>query len=75
MTFQPTQCADAVRLLTPRQREVLAAVASGRPRKQLADEMGITPRTFECHCFEIYRRLNVSSAIEATRVAVAAGLT
>lgn len=75
MTFHPTACAEAVAMLTPRQREVLAGIASGRPRKQVADEMGISYATFKTHCVAVYQRLKINTTVEATRVAIAAGLT
>ena len=61
--------ATAEQPLTPRQREVLKALATGRPRKQLADELGVTHNTLRIHCQQIYARLQIHSAVEAVRAA------
>lgn len=39
----------SVPILTPRQEEIVALLAAGRTSKQLADELGISPRTVEMH--------------------------
>lgn len=72
MTFEPTQCSRAVDLLTEREKEALRGLASGRPRKQVADEMGIHEGTLKKHLEAVYQKLGVNSGIEAVRVAIAA---
>lgn len=53
--------------LTPRQREVLKAIASVKPPKQAADDLGITWHTFRTHRKNIYERLGIHSLAEAIR--------
>jgi DNA-binding CsgD family transcriptional regulator len=72
MTFEATQCGMAVAKLTDREKECLRGLASGRPRKQIASEMGIHPQTFSKHLASVYAKLGINSEVEAVRVAVAA---
>ena len=58
--------------LSPREREVLTAVADGTTNKVIARTMGITERTVEKHRSAAMRKLGVRSAAELVRVAVAA---
>lgn len=60
--------------LTTRQRQVLAGIASGRPHKQIADEMGISYQTFCTHRKDVYKRLGIHSETEAVRVAASLGI-
>lgn len=73
MTFNPTDCTKAVEALTEREKESLRGLASGRPRKQIAGEMGIHETTLATHLKSVYEKLGVNSEVEAVRVAVAAG--
>lgn len=66
---------DAVnraRLLPPRQKAVLKALARGAERKEIAVEMGLSVRTVENYCAIIYNRLNIHNGREAVRIALAA---
>ncbi|MDD5027999.1 MAG: response regulator [Rhodoferax sp.] len=62
--------ADAQRLrqalasLSPREREVLDELIRGHYNKNIADHLGITPRTVEFHRAHIFEKMGVSSAIE-----------
>ena len=58
--------------LSPREREVLTAVADGVTNKVIARRLGITERTVEKHRSAAMRKLGVRSAAELVRVAVAA---
>jgi DNA-binding NarL/FixJ family response regulator len=66
---------DAVnlaRLLSPRQKEVLKALAEGAERKEIAEQLKIAESTVANHLQIIYARLNIHNAREATRLAVEA---
>jgi len=52
---------DAVRRLTPREREVLQALLSGQRITQIAGRMHISPHTAKHHATSIYRAFNVDS--------------
>jgi DNA-binding CsgD family transcriptional regulator len=55
------------RALTPRQREVLALVASGLSSSDVAKELGITPGTVKTHLTTIYKVIGVRNRVQATR--------
>jgi DNA-binding NarL/FixJ family response regulator len=61
-------------LLTPRQREVLAAMAKGRLNKQIAFEMGLSERTIKMHRAAMLQAMDLRTTAEALRLAVEAGL-
>jgi two-component system, LuxR family, response regulator DctR len=48
--------------LTPREREVLRELLTGRLNKQIADELDISIKTVEVHRARIYTKLKVRSA-------------
>jgi predicted ATPase/DNA-binding CsgD family transcriptional regulator len=60
--------------LTPRERDVLKATATGASNKEVADILVISPQTVMVHLRSIYRKLNVSSRTAASRWAVDNGL-
>ena len=64
----------AVRLkvLTPREREVLDGLAKGLPNKTIAYDLGISPRTVEIHRAKLMSKLGVRSLSEALRIVFAA---
>lgn len=51
--------------LAPRLRSVVAAIATGRPAKQLAGELGISYASFCTYRKMAYAQLGVHSAVEA----------
>lgn len=51
--------------LTPRQRQVLAGLARGKLRKQIARELGISEATVKTHIANACRRLGVATRAEA----------
>lgn len=55
--------------LTPRERELLEAIATGRKRKIIAEEMYISERTLTNHMQSIMDKLEVNSTIEALQKA------
>src|SRR5712671_2893105 len=59
-------------LLSPRERQVLEAIAIGRPNKLIAYDLGISVRTVEVHRAHMLDRLGVRYIGEAIRIAVMA---
>jgi DNA-binding CsgD family transcriptional regulator len=53
--------------LTPRQREILALVASGLSSPDVARELGITAGTVKTHLTTIYRVIGVRNRVQAAR--------
>lgn len=56
--------------LTDKEREVLDLVKAGRPNKEIASRLGITPRAVELRRSSLMRKLGVRSLIELLRLTV-----
>jgi DNA-binding NarL/FixJ family response regulator len=56
--------ADAVRVLTPREVEVVKMVATGLRNKQIAERLSITEGTVKIHLHSIYQKVGVSGRVE-----------
>ena len=54
----------ALSSLSPRERQVLDELIRGHYNKNIADHLGITPRTVEFHRANIFEKMGVSSAVE-----------
>ncbi len=51
--------------LTAKERSVLRFAASGRSNKEIAQEMGLSPRTVQTHLASVFSKMGVSSRTEA----------
>jgi DNA-binding NarL/FixJ family response regulator len=60
--------------LTPRQREVLQLVAEGRSRKEISGILNISVKTVEFHKGQLRQKLNLQTAADFTRYAIAHGI-
>lgn len=60
--------------LTPRECEILAALASGQSNKELARSLDVAPDTVKTHLSRIYAKLGVSRRVQAIEKARALGL-
>jgi two-component system response regulator NreC len=56
--------------LTPREREVLRLIALGHTSVEIADKLGLSPRTIETHRARIHRKLGLSTRAELVRYAL-----
>ena len=56
--------ADAVRVLTPREVEIVKMVAVGLRNKQIAEKLTITEGTVKIHLHSIYQKLGISDRVE-----------
>ena len=63
-----------ISLLTPREREVLRMVAGGDTSKEIAQQLGVSPRTVDSHRARIMQKLGIHKAPELVRVAIREGL-
>jgi FixJ family two-component response regulator len=55
--------------LTPREREVLPLVVSGRLNKQAAADLGISEITYQIHRTNVMRKMQAGSLAELVRMA------
>ena len=60
--------------LTPRQQEILRLVASGRTTKEIARDLGISPKTVEFHRAQLMEKLGIHEVAGLTRYAMQQGL-
>lgn len=60
--------------LTARQTEILRFVASGRTTKEIARDLGISPKTVEFHRAQLMEKLNVHDVTALTRFAIQTGI-
>ena len=61
--------------LTPREREVLAHLLSGKLNKQIASDLGTTERTVKAHRANLLAKVAVHSLAELSRLAERAGIS
>jgi len=69
------QCRSALDGLTPRQRDVLAAMVAGNSNKQIAHLLSLSPRTVEVYRAGMMSRLHVRTLAQTLYIAFMAGLT
>lgn len=70
----PTHPAIKDDLLTPTERSILKEIASGKTTKEIAAERNLSFHTVNSHRKNIFRKLNVNNAHEATKYAMKAGI-
>ena len=63
-----------VKLLTPRQREILQQIAAGHRSKQIAFQLSLSEKTVKMHRSLLLAKLHTSNVADAIRTAVEAGL-
>ena len=68
---QTSQLRERYALLTPRERQVMALVASGLMNKQVANELSISEVTVKMHRGSVMRKLGAKSVAMLTRIAEA----
>ena len=72
-TIDPAVMANLERL-TPREREVLEHLVTGRSNKEVGLQLGISPRTVEIHRARLMEKMTASSLAELVRMAIDAGI-
>jgi FixJ family two-component response regulator len=60
--------------LTPREREVLALVVTGRQNKQIAAELDLSVMTVKVHRSQLSRKMGAKSVIDLVRMADKLGI-
>ena len=56
----------AKNLLTFREREVLALIASGNNSREVSDKLCVSSHTVKTHIYNIYNKINVTNRLQAT---------
>ena len=56
--------------LTPREREVLRLIALGHTSVEIAEKLGLSPRTIETHRARIHRKLHLDTRAQLVRYAM-----
>ena len=54
--------------LTPREREVLDLITSGKPNKAVAEALGVSRRTVELHRARVMEKMQVASLAQLVRI-------
>lgn len=65
---------DPLERLTHREREVLQLVAEGKTNREMADALGLSPKTVDAHRTSLMRKLDLHDAQALTRFAMRRGL-
>lgn len=65
---------DRLERLTPREREVMALVVTGRLNKQVAGDLGTVEKTIKAHRARVMAKMEVTSLAQLVRVADKIGL-
>ena len=60
--------------MTPREREVLALVVTGRPNKQIAAHVKLSEMTVKVHRSQIMRKMQAKSLVDLVRMADKLGI-
>jgi DNA-binding NarL/FixJ family response regulator len=60
--------------LSPREQEVVKLIADGLSGRQIADLLGISPRTVERHRANVLDKLGLQDRVDVTRYAIRRGL-
>ena len=70
----PERANEPFGLLSGREREVLQLIAEGLSAKEIANDLGISPKTVEAHRTSVMRKLGARKATELVRYALRHGL-
>jgi two-component system nitrate/nitrite response regulator NarL len=71
----PTPAATLLQTLSPREREILRAIARGASNKEIGAELGIAETTVKIHVQHVLRKLDVSTRVQAAVLAANAGVS
>ncbi len=63
-----TRIRERMEALTPREREVLALVTSGKPNKVMAADLGVSQRTVEIHRARVMEKMGAASLAQLVRM-------
>ena len=69
-TSQQHMQTQSLEMLTPREREVMAAIAQGMTHREAGELLGISPRTVEVHKGRVMEKLGVKTLAELVRLSI-----
>ena len=69
-TSQQHMQTQSLETLTPREREVMAAIAQGMTHREAGELLGISPRTVEVHKGRVMEKLGVKTLAELVRLSI-----
>lgn len=69
------EASDKLGALTPREREILGHVATGKPNRRIATELGTSEKTVKVHRGRVMHKLQASSIVDLVRLLERAGLS
>jgi FixJ family two-component response regulator len=61
--------------LSPRQKEVFIKIVEGESNKEIAYNMGLSPKTVDVHRAQVMKRLRVRSIVDLVKLAIREGVT
>jgi FixJ family two-component response regulator len=67
---QRARIAERMASLTPREREILDLVTSGKANKVMAADLGLSQRTVEIHRAHVMEKMGASSLAQLVRMAL-----
>ena len=70
LAAKPTDAADPLATLTPRERMVLQLAAEGHSNSEIAEKLFISPRTAETHRTNLLRKLGLQTQTDLVRFAI-----
>ena len=71
---KPPEPETGLGALSPRQQEILKAIAGGRTTKQIAYDLGLSIKTIETHRAQIMERLDIHDVAGLVRFSIRIGL-
>lgn len=72
---QVSEICSRLAMLTPRERQVLEQIVSGKLNKQIAADLGITARTIKAHRARVMAKMKVDSVAKLVCFAQRCGIT
>lgn len=74
MTVNNTDLAQALRILTPREMEVLKLVAEGYTNQEIADKLVLSIKTVQAHRANVMGKLELHDITQLVRFALRHGM-
>jgi two-component system response regulator FixJ len=65
---------ERLKILSPREREVMDGMVAGHPNKVIAYNLSLSPRTVEIHRARVMDKMQARSLSELVRLAITAGM-